>query len=100
MDPRGLQLPGGVTVLSAGRPKVELYLAANDELDFRPVGLTAHHNLFHPPLRTTGHTDVIALTSRRLLVVYDSIPDSWRWPGTPFTAPDAIYAVRIDIDES
>jgi hypothetical protein len=33
-----------------------------------------------------------------LLVVYDYIPDSLAWPGSPFTAPDAFYAVRIDID--
>jgi hypothetical protein len=98
MDPRGLQLPGGVTVLSAGRPKIELFLARHDSLDFQPVGLTEHHNAFLPRLRTTGHTDVIALSPRSLLVVYDSIPDSWRWPGSPFTAPDAVFAVRIDLD--
>ncbi len=98
MDPRGLQLPGDITVLSVGRPKVELYLAPGDELAFAPVGLTEHHQACVGKLRTTGHTDVVALSPRSLLVVYDLIPDSWRWPGSPFTAPDAIYAVRVDLD--
>lgn len=98
MDPRGLMLPGDVIVLTAGRPKIDMYLAAGDSLQFHKLDLTAHHHAYLPCLRTTGHTDVVALGPRSLLFVYDSIPDSWRWPGTPFTAPDAIYAVRVDIE--
>jgi hypothetical protein len=98
MDPRGLILPGEITVLSAGRPKIDIYLAEGESLDFHALDLTAHHNAYLPRLRTTGHTDVVALGDRSLLFVYDYIPDSWRWPGSPFTAPDAIYAVRVDID--
>lgn len=98
MDPRGLMLPDGITVLSAGRPKIDLYLAEGDSLEFHPLDMTAHHNAYLPRLRTTGHTDVIALGPRMLLFVYDYIPDSWRWPGTPFTAPDAIYCVRVEIE--
>lgn len=97
MDPRGLQLPDGITVLTAGRPKIDMYLAEVAKLDFHKLDLNAHHNAYLPRLRTTGHTDVVQIGPRSLLFVYDYIPDSWRWPGSPFTAPDAIYAVRIDI---
>ncbi len=98
MDPRGLML-GDITVLTAGRPKIGMFLARGASLDFHKIDLCAHHNAYFSRLRTTGHTDVVPIGERSLLVVYDSIPDSWRWPGTPFTAPDAIYAVRIDLDE-
>lgn len=98
MDPRGLMLPHGVTVLTAGRPKIDMYLAERDSLHFHKLDLTVHHNAYFPRLRTTGHTDVVPLGPRSLLFVYDSIPDSWRWPDTPFTAPDAIYTVRVDIN--
>jgi hypothetical protein len=98
MDPRGLQLPNGITVLTAGRPKIDMYLAESASLDFHKLDLTAHHNAYLPRLRTTGHTDVVQIGPRSLLFVYDSIPDSWRWPGSPFTAPDAIYTVCVDIE--
>jgi len=98
MDPRGLILPDEITVLTAGRPKIDMYLAEGDSLEFHKLDLTAHHNAHLPCLRTTGHTDVVSLGPRSLLFVYDSIPDGWRWPGTPFTAPDAIYSVRVDIE--
>lgn len=98
MDPRGLLLPDGITVLTAGRPKIDMYLTERDSLNFHKLDLTGHHNSYLPRLRTTGHTDVVPLGPRSLLMVYDFIPDSWRWPGTPFTAPDAIYAVRVDIE--
>ncbi len=97
MDPRGLILQDGITVLTAGRPKLDMYLAEGNSLTYHTLDLTAHHNAYLPRLRTTGHTDVVPLGSRGLLFVYDSIPDSWRWPGSPFTAPDAIYAVRVDV---
>lgn len=99
MDPRGLQLPGGVTVLSAGRPKIDLFLAQGDSLDFHKLDMTAHHNAYLPRLRTTGHTDVVALGPKSFLFIYDYIPDSWRWPNTVFTAPDAIFSVRVDLEE-
>jgi len=99
MDPRGLQLPGGITVLSAGRPKLDMYLADGDSEASHALDLTAHHESFFGHLRTTGHTDVVALGPRKLMLIYDSIPDSWRWPGSVFTAPDAIYCVQIDILE-
>jgi hypothetical protein len=99
MDPRGLVM-GDLTVLSAGRPKIAMFLAAGDSLDFHKIDLNEHHNAYLPRLRTTGHTDVVALGPRSLLFVYDYIPDSWRWPGSPFTAPDAIYTVRVDIESS
>ena len=86
-------------MLTAGRPKIDMYLAEGDGLKFHKLDLTAHHNAYLPRLRTTGHTDVVALGPRSLLFVYDSTPDSWRWPGTPFTAPDAICAVRVDIEQ-
>ena len=86
-----------LTVLTAGRPKIDMYLAEGSRLEFHKLDLNAHHNTYFPRLRTTGHTDVVSLGPRSLLFVYDSIPDSWRWPGTPFTAPDAIYALRVDI---
>lgn len=97
MDPRGLILADGSTVLVAGRPKVDLYLAEGDEPAFLAVGLTQHHAACIGRLRTTGHTDIVELGPGRLLVVYDEIPDSWRWPGSPFTAPDAIWAVELEI---
>lgn len=97
MDPRGLMLPGNLTVLSAGRPKVGIFLAEGSSLEFHKLDMVEHHHAFLPRLRTTGHTDVVPLGPGSLLFVYDSIPDSWRWPGTKFTAPDAIFAVRVDI---
>ena len=98
MDPRGLILPNGITALTAGRPKIDMYLAEGASLDFHKLDLNAHHNAYLGRLRTTGHTDVVPLGPKSLLFVYDYIPDSWRWPGSPFTAPDAIYTVRIDIE--
>jgi hypothetical protein len=98
MDPRGLMLSDDITVLTAGRPKMDMCLAAGDSLEFHKLNLTAHHNACLPRLRTTGHTDVVPVGPRSLLFVYDSIPDGWRWPGTPFTAPDAIYTVLVDIE--
>jgi len=97
MDPRGLILPEGITVFTAGRPKIDMYLAEGASLEFHKLDLNAHHNAYLPRLRTTGHTDVVPIGPRSLLFVYDCIPDSWRWPGSPFTAPDAIYTVRVDI---
>jgi hypothetical protein len=116
MDPRGLLVAasvsewaptsrpepfadarGYVTVLTAGRPTIDMYLAEGDSLEFHQLDLTAHHNADLPRLRTTGHTDVVQIGPRSLLFVYDSVPDSWRWPGSPFTAPDAIYTVRVEI---
>jgi len=100
MDPRGLILPNGITVLTAGRPKIGMFLAQGASLDFHKVDLNAHHNAYLPRLRTTGHTDVAQIGPHSLLVVYDYIPDSWRWPGSTFTSPDAIYAVRVDIEQT
>ncbi len=99
MDPRGWQLESGVTVLSAGRPKVGLFLAQGGELDFHKVDMTAHHQAYLPKLRTTGHTDVVPLGPRSFLFIYDYIPDSWRWPTTVFTAPDAIFCVKVELEE-
>jgi hypothetical protein len=99
MDPRGIQLPGGVTVLSAGRPKIDLFLAQDDSLEFHKLDMAAHHNTYLPRLRTTGHTDVVAVGPRSFLFIYDYIPDSWRWPTTVFTAPDAIFSVRVDLED-
>ena len=48
MDPRGLVLDDlGLTLLATGRRGFELYVAKVDSLDFRPLGMIAHHNAFH-----------------------------------------------------
>jgi hypothetical protein len=99
MDPRGWQLDSGVTVLSAGRPKVGLFLAQGGELDFHKVDMTAHHQAYLPKLRTTGHTDVVPLGPKSFLFIYDYIPDSWRWPNSVFTSPDAIFCVKVELEE-
>jgi hypothetical protein len=113
MDPRGLIMPNGPTVLATGRRGSDFYLAEGTSLEFHKVDIVEHHNTCMPdaPLDTitqwdlpwffpnSGHTDVLQIGPNRLLFTYDRIPDGWRWKGTPFTEPDEIYTVVADIEK-
>jgi hypothetical protein len=112
MDPRGLIMPDGPTVLATGRRGSDVYLAEGTSLEFHKVDIVAHHNACVPdaPLDkitqwdlpwnwpNSGHTDVLQLGPNRLLFTYDRIPDGWRWADTEFTEPDEIYTVVLDIE--
>jgi len=113
MDPRGLLMPDGPTVLATGRLGSDMYLAEGTSLDFHKIDIVAHHNacvpeapldkvsVVHAPWHypNSGHTDVLQIGPNRLLFTYDRIPDGWRWAGTPFTGPDEIYTVVMDIEQ-
>ena len=112
MDPRGLIMPDGPTVLTTGRRGSDVYLAEGSSLTFHKVDMVAHHNACVPdaPLDkitqwdlpwhwpNSGHTDVLQIGPNRLLFTYDRIPDGWRWADTEFTEPDEIYTVVLDIE--
>lgn len=111
IDPRGLIMPHGPTVLATGRRGSDPYLADGASLDFHKIDLVAHHNACWPgaPLDTivwpefpwfhpnTGHTDVLQIAPNRLLFTYDRIPDGWRYDDQ-FTQPDEIYTVAVDVE--
>lgn len=86
-------------MLTAGRPDIGLYLSEGSSLDLHKVDMREHHNAYGPALETSGHTDVVPIGPHSLLFIYDSIPDGWRYPGSPFTRPDEIFAVRVDIEK-
>lgn len=110
IDPRGLIMPDGPTVLATGRRGSDIYLADGTSLDFKKVDIVAHHNACLPEATldtivwpefpwfypNTGHTDVLQIGPKRLLFAYDRIPDGWRVNDT-FTGPDEIYTVVVDI---
>lgn len=121
IDPRGLIMPDGTTVLTTGRPGSDIYLAKGSSTDFYKIDIVAHHNMCCPGnlLNTnsfnkrfpgnknffpnTGHTDVLLIDKNKLIFTYDRIPDGWRSAGswkfrnTDFTAPDEIYTLIIEV---
>ena len=118
VEPSLRRLENGVLTLSTGRPGIYLWLSTDPRGDsWESVDVIAHHNSvleeshhIHPriegisppdtPDQTTAYTELVEVSSNRLLLVYDRIPFSWK--GVPIDSEERsrIYVLPIEVQRA
>ncbi|MCC6445318.1 MAG: exo-alpha-sialidase [Armatimonadetes bacterium] len=105
VQPSLAALPDGTTALSGGRPGVFVWINEDGKgTRWEKIDIGAHHTACKPeePLAgsgpmTSSYTEIVALDSRNLLVVYDRIPSGWEPIPQDSKETNSVWVVRIGL---
>lgn len=113
VQPNLVALADGTLLLSGGRPGIYAWLDLTGKgEDWQEVNLHAHHNSFHPDraipvievqkssrdLRTSSYTQMVPLDDKRVLLIYDYVPNGWA--AIPADSPlrNQVWCVELTLD--
>jgi len=93
----------GAIALSGGRPGVFVWLNADGTgKRWQRVDLAANHKLHHPAEpaeKTSSYTEIVALSDKALMVIYDNVPHGWEAIPADSAATNSVWVVRLTVEK-
>ena len=115
VQPSLITMADGTLVLSGGRPGIFIWLDFDGTGErWQEVSLHAHHNAALPErqipfiekpkssqdMRTSSYTQVVALDERRLLVIYDYLPNGWLPLPPDSPQRNQVWCVEVTVERN